>query len=98
MKSIEIEVRERRWVKAVSGRKVREQLFSLREWREGKGGKAFRFTGFEDKSSSWVRERGEEGVAMLQHRKIWVESRRNGGQTSIFAIGGDVRPPGRKKL
>ena len=40
----------------------------------------------------------EERIAMLQHRKVWVESRRNGGQTSIFAIDGDVRPPGRKKL
>ena len=62
MKSIEIEVRERRWVRAVSGREVREQLFSLREWREGKGGTAFRFTGFEDKSSSWVRDRERRGV------------------------------------
>ena len=35
---------------------------------------------------------------MLHYRKIWVESRRNGGQTRIFAISGDVRPPGRNKL
>ena len=56
MKSREIEVSARRWARAVSVREVREQLFSWRERREGKGGTEFRFTGFEERSSSWVVE------------------------------------------
>ena len=64
MKLREIEEREMRWVKAVSGRVVREQLSNWRELREGKGGKTFRFTGFEDRSSSWIKQKGGEGIAL----------------------------------
>ena len=61
MKSREIEVSARRWARAVSVREVREQLFSWRERREGKGGTEFRFTGFEERSSSWVVKREQVG-------------------------------------